>query len=93
MIDIEFLKFVLPHYIKDEVLPDGSNAQGVVGALMAEVMQCSKERCDSSALLQDNSSEVNQARAAIRDFLAVNSSEGGVISRITIREEDREQGS
>ncbi|KAL3906781.1 MAG: hypothetical protein SGILL_009137 [Bacillariaceae sp.] len=90
IIDIEFLKFVLPHYVKDELLLDGSNAQSAVEALLVEVAQCSKERCDGSATLQDNSSEVNQARAVVRDFVAVNSADGGIVSLITIQDGDSE---
>ncbi|KAL3904799.1 MAG: hypothetical protein SGARI_004754, partial [Bacillariaceae sp.] len=83
--DVEFLKFVLPHYVKDEPLLDGSNAQSVVEALLVEAAQCSKERCDGSAMLQDNGTEVNQARAVVREFLAVNGGEDGSLSRVIIQ--------
>jgi hypothetical protein len=84
MVDMEFLKFVLPHYVKDELLLDGSNARGVVEALVVEAVQCSKERCDGSAMLEGSSTEANQARAVVRDFLAVQGGENGVISQFTI---------
>jgi hypothetical protein len=36
MIDMEFIKFMLPHYVKDECLADGSNSVSVLEALLAE---------------------------------------------------------
>jgi vacuolar protein sorting-associated protein 51 len=72
LLDMEFLKFLLPHYVKDEALADGSNPQTILESLLSDVCACANERCDGSALLQDNSSEINQARAAVRDFMSHN---------------------
>ncbi len=90
LVDIEFLKFILPHYISDELLPDGSNPQTVVESLLTEAVKSAKERCDSSALLQDDSVEVNEARAVVRDFMASNSDTSstteGLVYRFTIQD-------
>lgn len=42
--------------------------------MMTDANICAKERCDGSALLQDHSTEINQARAAVRSFLSDSSS-------------------
>jgi len=88
LIDVEFLKFMLPHYVKDEFLADGSNTVSVLESLLTEVIKNAKERCDSSAMLQDDCLEINQARAVIRDFMARNRGEDGLVSRFTIVEDD-----
>jgi hypothetical protein len=87
LIDAEFLKFILPHYVKDEILPDGSNAHSVLEGLLAEAVKCAKERCDSSAMLDDDTSEVNKARSSVRKFMAMNGGEGGLLSRFIMTEE------
>jgi hypothetical protein len=78
LVDVEFLKFMIPHYVKDEILQN----------ILTETIKCAKERCDSSAMLQDDTDEINQARAAIRDFMSTNSGDGGVLSRFTIPDEE-----
>jgi vacuolar protein sorting-associated protein 51 len=75
LIDTEFLKFLLPHYVKDEALPDGSNRHTMLETLLSDTCTCAKERCDGSAMLQDNNWEINQARAVVRDFMLNNKDE------------------
>ena len=72
--DVEFLKFMLPHYVKDEILE----------SMLTETIKCAKERCDGSAMLQDDTDEINQARSAVRDFLSTSSGDDGLLSRFTI---------
>ena len=87
LIDVEFLKFMIPHYVKDEFLSDGSNTISALESLLTEVTKNAKERCDSSAMLQDDCSEMNQARAVIRDFMATNGGEDGLVSQFTIADD------
>ncbi|MGK3739788.1 MAG: hypothetical protein ACI90V_006635 [Bacillariaceae sp.] len=87
LIDVEFFKFMIPHYVKDEFLSDGSNTISVLESLLTEVTKNAKERCDSSAMLQDDCSEMNQARAVIRDFMATNGGEDGLVSQFTIADD------
>mmetsp|Transcript_2439 Transcript_2439/g.2692 ORF Transcript_2439/g.2692 Transcript_2439/m.2692 type:complete len:1170 (+) Transcript_2439:111-3620(+) len=88
LIDVEFLKFMLPHYVNDEFLTDGSNTINVLESLLTEIIKNAKERCDSSAMLQDDCLEINQARAVIRDFMATNGDDDGLVSRFTIVDDD-----
>jgi hypothetical protein len=78
---------MIPHYVKDEFLSDGSNTISVLESLLTEVTKNAKERCDSSAMLQDDCSEMNQARAVIRDFMATNGGEDGLVSQFTIADD------
>jgi len=70
-VDVEFLKWFLPHFIKDETLSDGSNARTSLASVLAEVVQTAKERCviDGEGLYQ-NVDETNQARATIRRYMS-----------------------
>jgi hypothetical protein len=90
LVDIEFLKFMVPHYVTGEPLPDGSNAQTVLDSLLTEAVKSAKERCDSSAALHDDSVETNEARAVVRDFMATNSGKEGQVHRVTIQESSRQ---
>ena len=79
LVDVEFLKFMIPHYVKDDVLRN----------ILTETIKCAKERCDSSAMLQDDTDEINQARASVRDFMSTNNSgQDGLLNRFTIPDED-----
>jgi hypothetical protein len=78
LVDVEFLKFMIPHYVNDEVLK----------SILMETVKCAKERCDGSAILQDDTEEINQARAVVRDFLSKNIGEDGVLNRFTIPIDD-----
>lgn len=70
-VDVEFLKWFLPHYVKDETLPDGSNARTSLLSLLTEVVQTARERCviEGEGLYQDVD-ETNDARATIRVFMS-----------------------
>jgi len=78
LVDLEFLKFMIPHYVEDEVLE----------TLLTEAVKCAKERCHNSAMLNEDTEEINQARAAVRDFMAVNDGEEGILNRISIPDEE-----
>lgn len=73
MADIEFLKYMLPHYVKDEVLADGSNTKTMLEALMTDVMSTARVQCSASSMLDDEQEEINYARSAIRIFISANS--------------------
>ena len=71
-IDVEFIKWFLPHFIKDEALADGSNARTALSSLLMEVVQSAKDRCViSGECLYQEVEETNHARAAIRHYMAV----------------------
>mmetsp|Transcript_16296 Transcript_16296/g.35400 ORF Transcript_16296/g.35400 Transcript_16296/m.35400 type:complete len:804 (-) Transcript_16296:151-2562(-) len=93
LVDVEFLKFMMPHYVKDEELIDHSTTNPITSleSILTEAIKTAKERCDSSAMLQDGAVEINQARAVIRDFMATNGGNDGLMSQFTISEEDDEE--
>ena len=90
LVDTEFLKFLLPHYVKDE---SDSNPLAGLESLLAEATNNAKERCDASAMLQDDTLEINQARAVVREFMASIGGDDGLLQKITIPEEESEEPS
>jgi hypothetical protein len=74
--------------VNNEPLADGSNPQTVLESLLADASACAKERCDGSAMLQDTSTEVNQARAAVRDFMDTEGNKDAPLSNFFIEDED-----
>jgi hypothetical protein len=88
MIDMEFIKFMLPHYVKDEFLADGSNSVSVLEALLAEATSTARKRCRAVSELGEEQEEMNVARGAIRVFMAVNAD--GLVKRFVI-EDDRDK--
>mmetsp|Transcript_11899 Transcript_11899/g.28195 ORF Transcript_11899/g.28195 Transcript_11899/m.28195 type:complete len:1121 (+) Transcript_11899:63-3425(+) len=90
LVDIEFLKFMLPHYVKDEALSDHSTTNPITSlvSLLTEATKTAKERCDSSAMLQDDTLETNQARAVVRGFMAPNGADNGLVKNFTISDEE-----
>ena len=70
IVDVEFLRWYLPHYIKDETLPDGSQARGALETLLTEAIQTAKDRCPDRAELGEENDEKNHARATIRIFMS-----------------------
>lgn len=69
-VDVEFLKWILPHYIKDEALSDGSNARTALNSLLTEAIQTAKDRCAGVEELYQEVEEVNQARSTIRQYMS-----------------------
>ena len=84
MADVEFFKFMIPHYVKDGFLADGSNSRAVVQALLSEAVQAARERCIDASLIGED--EVNRARSAIRNFMSV-ANEDGTVDKFVIAEE------
>ena len=99
LVDVEFLKFMMPHYVKDEALSDHSTTNPLAGleSLLTEATNNAKERCDASAMLQDDTLETNQARAVVREFMASISGgdddDDGLLQKFTIPEEEDEETS
>eukprot|EP00980_Cylindrotheca_fusiformis_P011237 scaffold2576_cov116-Cylindrotheca_fusiformis.AAC.3 len=87
MVDMEFIKFLLPHYVKDEFLADGSNSKSVLLALLAEASSTARKRCRAVSELGEAQEEMNVARGAIREFMAENSQ--GLVKRIVIEDGDK----
>lgn len=85
MIDMEFIKFLIPHYVKDEFLGDGSNSISVLGALLRESCSVARKRCFAIQELADQQEEVNIARGAVRVFMSVNSDR--LVKKFTIQED------
>lgn len=73
MIDMEFIKFLIPHYVKDEFLGDGSNSISVLEGLVAEASSVARKRCFAIREVGEEQEEINVARGAVRAFMAVNS--------------------
>ena len=97
LVDVEFLKFMMPHYVKDKTLSDHSTTNPLAGleSLLTEATHNAKERCDASAMLQDDALETNQARAVVREFMASISGgdDDGLLQKFTIPEEEDEETS
>eukprot|EP00536_Pseudo-nitzschia_multiseries_P016994 jgi/Psemu1/223392/e_gw1.1329.7.1 len=93
LVDLEFLKFMMPHYVNDAELVDHSTTNPIttLESLLTEAIKTAKERCDTSAMLHDDSVETNQARAVVREFMATNGADDGLTSRFTIPEDDDEE--
>jgi len=85
MIDMEFIKFLIPHYVKDEFLGDGSNSISVLGALLTEACSVARDRCFAIQELAEQQEEVNIARGAVRVFMSVNSDR--LVKKFTIEDE------
>lgn len=92
LIDVEFLRFLLPHYVGDEADHGTTNPLTGLEALLTEATKNAKERCDSSAMLLDDALETNHARAVVRGFMASNGGGDGLVRKFTIPEEDGEGG-
>jgi hypothetical protein len=96
LVDVEFLKFMMPHYVKDEALSDHSTTNPIASleSILTEATNNAKERCDTSAMLQDDALETNQARAVVREFMAsIGGDDDGLLQRFTIPEEEDEETS
>ena len=78
MVDIEFIKHLMPHYVKDEFLSDGSNARTALLGLLTDAVTAAAERCVGAVVKDD---EVNPARAVVRSYIAAHR---GTIKKITI---------
>jgi hypothetical protein len=91
MMDVEFWKFLLPHYIKDEFFADGGNARSMLESLLTDIIHAARDRCVESDLLFGNGNgdeEVNQARSAVREFMSRLQSEDRDILQKFVIEED-----
>jgi hypothetical protein len=78
MVDVEFYKHLIPHYVKDEFLADGSNARAALLRLLTDAVTSAGERCIGAVVQED---EVNPARAVVRSFM---SDQEGTIQKLTI---------
>eukprot|EP00934_Nitzschia_sp_Nitz4_P004783 Nitzschia sp. Nitz4//scaffold85_size83877//79620//82799//NITZ4_005244-RA/size83877-processed-gene-0.145-mRNA-1//-1//CDS//3329559182//4773//frame0 len=75
VVDTEFLKWFLPHYIKDEVLRDGTNAHSSLESLLLEAAQTGRSRCLETNRVEEEVTERNRARATIRHYMDENDAE------------------
>jgi hypothetical protein len=84
MVDVEFMKFLVPHFVRDEFMTEGSNALAVLIRLLDDVIQTARERCsDKDGIDNVGDSLVNQARSVVREFMTDNGPDG-IVSRFTI---------
>jgi hypothetical protein len=74
MIDMEFIKFMLPHSVL------------LVEALLAEATSTARKRCRAVSELGEEQEEMNVARGAIRVCVAVNT-DGGLVKRFVIEDD------
>ena len=90
MVDIEFFKFMIPHYVTNDFLPEGSSARAVVLRLLSDAIAAAEERCIDDSIATDESSTfhyTNQARAVIREFMETHGGPDGAVSQFTIPED------
>lgn len=88
MVDVEFFKFMIPHYVKDEFLSEGSNARAVLLKLLTDTASTGRERCtDKSVINAEREVIINEARAVIRVFMAAQEGADGIVQRFTISED------
>ncbi|CAJ1965247.1 unnamed protein product [Cylindrotheca closterium] len=84
MVDMEFIKFLIPHYVKDEFFGDGSNSISGLEALLREASSVARQRCFAVGELGDYQEEVNVARGAVRVFM---SNSDRLVKKFTIQDE------
>jgi hypothetical protein len=88
MVDVEFFKFMIPHYVKDEFLSEGSNARAVLLKLLTDTASTGREGCtDKSVNNAEKEVVINEARAVIRVFMAAQDGTDGIVQRFTISED------
>ena len=90
MVDVEFFKFMIPHFITNDFLPEGSPARAVVLRLLSDAIAAAEERCIDESIASDESSTfhyTNQARSVIREFMETHSGSDGIVSHFTIPED------
>jgi hypothetical protein len=88
MVDVEFFKYMIPHYVKDEFLSEGSNALAVLLKLLTDTASTGRERCtDESIINAEREVVINEARAVIRVFMAAQEGADGIVQRFTISED------
>ena len=74
-VDVLFIRFLLPHYVKDDMLGEGSNWCTILDNVLNDVMQNAGERChDVECLGQDKfydptTGESVTLQSIIRDFM------------------------
>jgi hypothetical protein len=74
-VDVLFIRFLLPHYVKDDVLAEGSNWCSILDNVLNDVMQNAGERCnDVECLGQDKfydptTGESMTLQSIVRDFM------------------------
>ena len=72
--DVELMKWYLPHFVKEETLWDGSNALTSLTSLLTEVALTVRDRCIDRDRLRQEVEETNVARESIRRSLSSTSS-------------------
>jgi vacuolar protein sorting-associated protein 51 len=89
MVDLEFLKFIMPHYITNDFLPEGSAARAVVLKLLSDAIDATGERClDFDSTTDEGVFDLtNQARSVIREFMSTYAGPFGVVSKFVIPED------
>lgn len=87
-VDVEFLQFLVPHYIKDELSLEGSNAQASVLKVLGDLISAAGERCiDQDFVAEGGDDFINECRAVVREFMASNDEKDGIVSKFTISED------
>jgi hypothetical protein len=75
-LDVMFLRYLLPHYVKDDLVKEGANGRTVLENVLNDVMSSAGDRCkDLSCLDQDRfynptNGETTTIQSIIRDFMA-----------------------
>jgi hypothetical protein len=87
LIDVEFFKWLIPHYVKDEFLADGSKAHTALMSLLTDAINTTKDRCYcvDPSWGDSESGEKNQARAAVRHFMSAHADD--LVSKFIIHED------
>jgi len=82
-VDVLFLRFLLPHYVKDDLIGEGKNGRTVLDNVLNDVVDNAGERClDLDCVGQDKiynpvNGESITLQSVIRDFMMDNDQEEG----------------
>jgi hypothetical protein len=68
LMDVELLRELVPHYVKENYAMEGSNACSSLSSLLTEVMNSAGERCEDEDCV-GNEDLVRRARSTLRDFV------------------------
>jgi hypothetical protein len=82
-LDLAFLKFLVPYYVKSDFTSNGSNASASLMALLSEVMLAAGERCIDVETV-DNDQLKHQSSKILSRFMA-GSEKNKVLQRIVIK--------
>ncbi|CAB9521305.1 protein sorting-associated protein 51 homolog [Seminavis robusta] len=78
LVDLEFLRDMIPHYLSESFDVQGSNACGSLYSLLTDTLNSARDRCDDEDAI-GNDDIIRLARTALRDFMKLDSSHSFIV--------------